>query len=206
MKLIVFGATGKTGIEIVKQGLADQHQVTAFVRTPSKMSFEHDSLRLVEGDVLDLTAVKHAIQGHEAVICSLGTSDLGKTMVRSAGTANIIKAMQEAQIKRLIVISAMGVGESWSTLSFVNKLFFATLLRNTRMDHEEQEKLVKQSDLDWTIVRPSGLSDTPRTGVYEVGEDIHAQTSTIARADVADLVIKDLDNNTLIRKCVTITN
>ena len=111
MKLIVFGATGKTGIEIVKQGLADQHQVTAFVRTPSKVSFEHDSLRLVEGDVLDLTAVKHAIQGHEVVICSLGTSDLGKTMVRSAGTANIIKALQEAQIKRLIVISAMGVGK-----------------------------------------------------------------------------------------------
>ena len=206
MKLVVFGATGKTGLEIVKQGLEEKHHVTAFVRHPSKMALAHDLLQLATGDVFDLVAVKQAIQGQEIVICSLGTSDLGKTMVRSAGTANLIRAMQDEQVKRLIVISAMGIAESWSTLSFVNKLFFATLLRNTRLDHEKQEKLVKESNLDWTIVRPSGLTDTPRTGKYEVGENIRAHTSRIARSDVADLVIKELHNNALINKAITITN
>ena len=206
MKLVVFGATGKTGKEIVKQSLAQGCEVTAFVRDPSKMTLEHGDLKVIKGDIFEFTAVTQAIQGQDAVICSLGTSELGKTTVRSEGTANITKAMKENHVNRLVVVSAMGVAESWSTLSIVNKLFFATLLRSSRQDHEEQEFVVKESDLDWTIIRPSGLTDTPQTESYAIGENIIGKTSKIARADVAHAIIKEIHDNTFVHRAVTITN
>ena len=206
MKLVVFGATGKIGKEIVKQSLAQGNKVTAFVRDPSKIALNNNNLKIMTGDIYELTAVTQAVQGQDAVICSLGSNDLGKTTVRSEGTANIINAMKEKHVNRLVVVSAMGVGESWSTLSFVNKLFFATLLSSARQDHEKQEVVVKESDLDWTVIRPSGLTDTPLTGSYAIGENIPAKTSKIARADVAHAIIKELHDNTYLHKAVTITN
>jgi len=206
MKLIIFGATGKIGQEIVKQALAQGDEITAFVRDPSKVTLEHGDLKIMKGDIFDITAVTQAVQGQDAVICSLGSSELGKTTVRSEGTANITKAMKENHVNRLVVVSAMGVGESWSTLSFVNKLFFATLLRSARQDHEEQEAVVKESDLSWTIFRPSGLTDTPQTGSYDIGENIQANTSKISRADVAHAIIKEVNDNKHVHKAVTITN
>ena len=206
MKLAVFGATGKTGLEIVKQALDQGHIVTAFVRDAARLTIEDEHLTFITGDVFDPVSVAQAIQEQDAVICSLGSNELGRTTVRSEGTANIIKAMKENHVKRLVVITAMGVGESWNTLSLINKLFFATLLRNTRQDHEKQEVLVKESDLDWTIIRPSGLTDDPLTESYAIGENIQTNTSQIARADVAHAIIKELQDNTFVHKAVTITN
>jgi len=227
MKVVIFGSTGKTGVELVKQALEQGHSVTAFVRDPARLAVENDNLTIVTGDVFNPSSVVKAIEGQDAVICALGAgSDLKKTTVRTTGTINIINSMQKNNIKRLIVVTAMGVGESWNknnikrlivvtamgvgeswnTLSFFNKFFFATLLRSSRDDHETQEAAVKESDLDWTIVRPSGLTETPRTGIYDVGENILATTSKIARADVADLIIKEVEENALIGKAVTITN
>jgi putative NADH-flavin reductase len=206
MKLAIFGATGNTGLELVKQSLEKGHQVTAFVRDTSRLSVKHDQLNIFTGDVFDLASVEEVVQGQDAIVCALGSSDLKKTTVRAEGTANIIQAMKEHGIQRLLVVTAMGTGESWNTLSRVNKFFYATLLKSSREDHEAQETAVKQSELDWTIIRPSGLTDEPRTGVYEVGENILAKTSKIARADVADLIVKELEQNTLIHKAVTITN
>jgi len=206
MKLAIYGATGNTGIELVKQALENGHTVTAFVRDPSRMPIEHDLLVLMTGDVFDPASVAQAVQEQDAVICALGSSELKKTTVRAEGTASIIKAMKEHGVQRLLVVSAMGTGESWNSLSAVNKFFYATLLKSSREDHEAQEAAVKESSLDWTIIRPSGLTDGPRTGVYEVGENILAKTSKIARADVADLIIKELKQSALIHKAVTITN
>lgn len=207
MKIAVFGATGNTGLELVKQALEQGHAVTAFVRDAARLAIENEHLTLVTGDVFDPASVAQAVQGQDAVICALGAgSDLKKTTVRTSGTINIISAMQDNNVKRLMVVTAMGVGESWDTLSMFNKFFFATLLRSASADHEAQEAAVKESGLDWTIVRPSGLTDTPRTGVYDVGENIPAKTSKIARADVADLILKELGENELIGKAVTITN
>lgn len=207
MNVAIFGSTGKTGIELVKQALEQGHSVTAFVRDPARLAVENENLTVVTGDVFNPSSIVKAIEGQDAVICALGAgSDLKKTTVRTTGTINIINSMQKNNIKRLIVVTAMGVGESWNTLSFFNKFFFATLLRSSRDDHETQEAAVKESGLDWTIVRPSGLTETPRTGIYDVGENILATTSKIARADVADLILKELDQNQLIGKAVTITN
>jgi len=207
MKLMIFGATGGTGIELVKQALEQKHAVTAFVRDPARLAIEDENLTFVTGDVFDPASVAQAMQGQDAVVCALGAgSDLKKTAVRTTGTINIIKGMKTHNIKRLMVVTAMGVGESWDTLSLFNKFFFATLLKNTRTDHETQETAVKESGLDWTIIRPSGLTDTPRTGVYEFGENILAKTSKISRADVADLILNTLEQNEMIGKAITITN
>ena len=190
----------------MKQALEKGHQVTAFVRDPSRISIEHNQVNVVTGDVFDPESVAKAVEGQDAVICALGSSDLKKTTVRAEGTANIIQAMREHGIKRLLVVTAMGTGESWNTLSMVNKFFYATLLKSSREDHEAQEAVVKESGLDWTIIRPSGLTDEPRTGVYDVGENILSKTSKIARADVADLILKELEQNAFINKAITITN
>ncbi len=207
MKLAIFGATGKTGLELVKQSLKQGHVVTAFVRDPARLVIEDEGLTLVTGDVFDPASVAHVIEGQDAVICALGAgSDLKKTTIRTTGTSNIISGMQEHDVKRLMVVTAMGTGESWNRMSLINKFFYATLLKNTRKDHEAQEIAVKESGLNWTIVRPSGLTDTLHTGVYDVGEDISANTSKISRADVADLILKELKENALIGKAVTITN
>jgi uncharacterized protein YbjT (DUF2867 family) len=114
--------------------------------------------------------------------------------------------MQAHQVKRLVVVTAMGIGESWNTLSAVNKLFFATVLSSARADHENQEEAVKASGLDWTIIRPSGLTDGPKTGMYDFGETIQAKSSTISRANVADLIMKSLADDETIKKALTITN
>jgi putative NADH-flavin reductase len=207
VKLVIFGATGKTGLEVVKQALEQGHTVTAFVRDSTRLTIDDESLTLVVGDAFDPASVAQSVQGQDAVICALGAgSELKKTTVRTTGTINIISGMQKNNVKRLMVVTAMGVGESWDTLSLVNKFFFATLMKSSRDDHETQEAAVKESGLDWTIIRPSGLTDTPRTGIYEVGENIPAATSKIARADIADLIFKELEQNALIGKAVTITN
>jgi len=206
MKLVIFGATGKTGLEILKQSLAKGDVVTAFVRDPLKLEVENENLKVVKGDIFEAASVGQAIQGQDAVVCALGSSELRKTTVRAEGTKSIIQGMKENKVKRLIIISAMGVGESWDTLSGINKFFFATLLKSSREDHEAQEAAVKESGLDWTIIRPSGLVDTPRTGIYDAGENIPAKTSKIARADVADLILKELEQNANIGKALTISN
>jgi putative NADH-flavin reductase len=207
MKLAIFGASGKTGTELVKQALEQGHTVTAFVRDPARLAIEDENLTFITGDVFDPVSVDQAVLGQDAVVVALGAaSDLQKTTVRTTGTINIIESMQKNDVKRLVVVTAMGVGESWDDLSLFNKLFFATLLRGSRTDHEAQEVAVKESGLDWTIIRPSGLTDTPLTGVYDVGQNISAATSKIARADVADLILKELQQNMYIGRAVTITN
>jgi len=206
MKLAIFGATGGTGIELVKQALERGHAVTAFVRNPARLADMGDNLTFVSGDIHDLASVERCIQGQDAVVCALGARDLKGSKIRTEGTVNIINAMKKHNVKRLLVISAMGVGESWNSLSLINKFFFAALMKSTRKDHEGQEAAVKASGLEWTIIRPSGLTNEPRTGVYNVGENIHSKTSQIARADVADLTLNELENRSLIGKAVTITN
>lgn len=206
-KIIVFGSTGKTGLEIVKNLLSEGHEVTAFVRDPSRLEINSENLKITTGDIFDREAVSGAVQNQDAVVVALGTGQsLGKSEIRSAGTANVIKAMMNKGIKRLLVISAMGVGESWNDLSLINRLFFATLLKNSRRDHEAQEQHIKATRLDWTIIRPSGLTDDPVTGIYGFGSSIRSGNSRIARADVAHLLHRILDDSSYFRKAITITN
>ncbi len=184
MKLAVFGATGGTGRQIVEQALGQGYDVAALVRDPAKISILHDHLTLVQGNVLDRDAVDRTVGGADAVFVSLGNTANNPDMVVSQGTAVVMAAMHAADVKRLIVISSLGVGDSKDQIPLFFKAIIATALRKAFQDKEAQEKLVMASGLDWTIIRPGGLTDAPAAGVYRAGLD-HTIGGQIARADVA---------------------
>jgi putative NADH-flavin reductase len=195
MKVVIFGATRGTGLKLTEQALEQGHQVTAFVRDRGRMKFDHANLRVFEGDVMNESAVERAVAGQDAVISAIGGPASSKDPIRSEGTRNIIRAMEKASVRRFISLSTHGVGETRKTLPFLYKYVIVPIfLRQVFADHEVQERYISQSRLDWTIVRPTALSDGPRTGAY-----LHGFPATemklknkIARADVADFMLKQL--------------
>lgn len=196
MKVIVFGATGTTGSAVVERALELGYEVTAFVRTPSKVTTQHPNLSIAQGDVLDAASVEQAVEGHDAVISSLGAGLNGT--IRSEGTRNIIRAMEKAGVRRFISQSSLGVGDSRSNLNAYWKYFmFGMLLRRAYADHGLQEDYIRQSNLDWTIVRPGALKEGELTGDYRHGfsptnRDI---TLEISIADTADFMVKQLKDS-----------
>ncbi len=201
MKLIIFGSTGSIGQQLVNQALMQGHRVTAFARNTSKVDIEHKNLQLKQGDVMDPASLQSAIQGHDAVLVSIGAGRKGT--VRSEGTRNIINAMKEVGVSRLICQSTLGVGDSRGNLDALWKyLMFGLLLRPAYADHVQQENHVRQSKLDWTIVRPGAFIDGDRTGQYRHGFPGNDKTTKlkISRSDVADFMLKQLFDNTYLYK------
>ena len=201
MRVLVFGATGSVGRHVVEQGLSRGHDVTAFVRDPSGLDAGRAGLTVFRGDVLDAPSVEGAVRGQEAVLCCLGAGRKGG--IRSEGTRNIIRAMEEAGVRRLVCQTTLGVGESSDNLDFFwRHVMFGLLLRGAFADHEQQEAHVKGSDLDWTIVRPAAFTDGGRTGAYRHGfsptkEGLRLK---ISRADVAEFMLDQLTDETYLRQ------
>ena len=151
MRVLIFGATGTVGWELVTQALEMGHTVSAFARDPSKLEIRHPSLEIIEGDVMDSAFVDQAVAGHDAVLVALGAGVKGQ--VRSAGTLNIIQATQKTNVRRVICLSTLGVGDSRAHLNFYWKyIMFGMLLRAVFADHVAQEEHVMRSGLEWTIV------------------------------------------------------
>lgn len=208
MNIIVFGATGTVGSEIVKQALGKGHHVTAFVRSPEKFPLsENQNLKIYKGDVLNLEDVKKAMHNQEAVLCALGDGKIGK--IRANGTKNIIEAMSGLGVKRLICQSTIGAGDSYENLNFIWKyVMFGFLLKRVLPDHNLQEQYIQQSNLDYTIVRPSALNNGTITNNYKIGlaKDMKKLSLKINRADVADFMLQQLSASNYIRKSVSISN
>ncbi len=201
MRLIIFGSTGSVGRLLVEQALQDKHLVTAFVRNPAKLSVSHSNLSVIQGDVLDYRSVDKAIKNQEGVLCTLGAGSKGN--VRAEGTRNIIRAMENNGVRRLICQSTLGAGDSKGNLNFFWKhIMFGMLLKQAYKDHELQENYVIQSKLDWTIVRPAAFTDGNRTGNYRHGFGPHEKDLTlkISRADVADFILNQVSQNAYLRK------
>ncbi len=208
MKLIIFGATGGTGQQILEQALEQGHEVTAFVRSPEKLDIKHEKLRILKGNVLDFASVEGAIQGQDAVICTLGLPPRHKSYLRANGTKNIIRAMEKTGVKRFICQSSHGVGESRKTLPFLMKyLIVPFFLRRVFADHEIQENYTKKCQLDWIIVRPTALTDGEHTDSYQHGykSDNKTVTNKISRADTADFMLKQLADNTYLHQTPSIS-
>ena len=168
MRLIIFGATGTIGRHLVDQALSQGHDVTAFARNPGALTTTHPNLTQCAGDVLDPEAVADAIYGHDAVLIALGAGRKGT--VRAAGTKHVIDAMNRHGVRRLICQSTLGAGDSRAVLNFFwKRIMFGLLLKDAYADHEAQEALVRQSNLDWTIVRPSAFTDKPASGPVKHG-------------------------------------
>lgn len=201
MKVIIFGATGTVGRHLVSQALSQGHQVTAFARTPSALQLDHRNLTRQAGDVLDPGAVVDAIQGHEAVLIALGAGRKGT--VRSVGTKHVVEAMARHGVRRLVCETTLGTGDSRALLNFFwKRIMFGLLLRDAYADHQAQEVVVKQSILDWIIVRPGAFTDGPVTGAYRHGFPVTEKNLKlkISRADVADFMLRQLTDDTYLRQ------
>ena len=203
MKIVIFGASGGTGRELVAQALGQGHHVTAQVRSPEKLAdLEHPQLVVMRGDVLDQADVDRAVEGQEAVLCAIGAG-AERTTLREDGTRHIVTAMETTGLKRLVCLSSLGVGDSRANLPFFTKhVIVGVFLRHAFADHERQEAVVRDSSLDWVIVRPPHLKDGPRTGEYRHGftPTDRAIKGEISRADVADFMLHQLTDDSYIRQ------
>ena len=209
MKVIVFGATGTVGKLAVQEMLSDGYEVTAFARSPQKLSLTHSRLRRVAGDARDANTVRRAIEGHDAVVIALGSGMSRTSTIRSEGTQTIIQAMQETSVRRLICQSTLGAHESWSNLNFFwKRIMFGFLLRPVFLDHERQETMVRESGLDWTIVRPGSFTEGPATGKYKEGFAPSERNLTlkISRLDIAQFLTRQLIERRYINRAVAISN
>lgn len=198
MKLIIFGASGRTGLELIKQALDQQHTITAFVRDPDGFEPRHEQLTIVTGDITVYDEVERAIQGQEVVISALGPHTLlTRVPALVIGIQNIVRAMKATGVKRLLYLSALGVGESeeYQTPLF-RHVIRPVLLGRDYADHLANEETIRASSLDWILIRPARLADQPHTGQYQV--DLHLDASFplghIGRADVADFILKQLED------------
>lgn len=203
MRILVFGASGRTGREVVQQCLARQHEVTAFVRQAPKLGLVHPRLRVVEGNVGDAPAVRQAMPSQDAVVSTLGVSvPLQTDPAVVAGIRHIVDAMGAAGVQRLIYQSFIGVAESRSAVGFVLRFIASIPLRHEIADHEAKEAIVRDSGTAWTIVRPPKLTDAAATGSYRVGETITtwAPVPTLSRADVAAFIVRELEQPQFVHK------
>lgn len=214
MQLLIFGATGATGQELLRQALAQGHAVTAFVRDPLRLATSHPALRHVVGDVMDAASVDDAMPGHQAVLCALGNLPEGKAdadrrqrkvPVCSVGTAHIAAAMARHGLRRLIVESSASVGESRQTGRFGAGFVLRLLLGDVMADKDRQDAVLQSSALDWTLVRPPKLNNRPARGRLQSGEGLAwSLTSSASRADVAAFMLAVLSDTTTIRRALTV--
>jgi putative NADH-flavin reductase len=207
-KILVLGAAGGTGREVVAQALAKGAYVTALVRDRNRLSTQSDRLHVVVGDAVgDGFTLADVVRGQDAVICALGVKGFTPNGLIAQSAPLIVRAMAHHGVKRLIHVSAFGVGDTFQQIPLMPKLFVRTLLRHVYRDKAAGEAAIRGSDLEWTVVYPAGLTDGPRTGRYRSGERLELRGfPTISRADVAEFLIAQVGDATYVRKGVLVAS
>ena len=207
-RILVLGATGGTGRHVVAQALAHGYDVTVFVRSPSAVTTKSDRLRVLTGSLADAAALSNAVRSQHVVISTLGTgTKLSSNGLIARSTSAILRAMEGEGVRRLIFMSAYGVGITRRDVPFVPRLLIRYLLRDLYDDKARGEKELSGSSLDWTLVYPTTLTNGPRTGTYRVGQRVRLSgIPTISRADVADFLVSQIDDTTYVRKGVLLSS
>jgi putative NADH-flavin reductase len=211
MKLLIIGATGPTGRQLVQQATAQGHQVTALVRNTAKADFA-PPVKMIKGDVLDVASLKIAVTGQDVIISALGSAASGpfkEITLLSEGTRNLVNAMRAAGVRRLVSLSGIGAGDSkghgpW----FYNWLIQPLVLRGVYHDKTRQEEIVRGSGLDWTLIRPAILTNGLAKGAAAVRAITAlngAHVGTISRADVAAFCLQELTDRHFLRQAPVIT-
>jgi len=204
MKLLVLGATGRTGRELLAGALRQGHEVTALARDPSRLTVHDDRLRVCAGSAADPDTVDKAVAGQDAVLCALGPTsarELVHSELMRASVSALLGAMERHGVRRLILLSALGVGESARDAPRIPRFAFGTILRRVGKDKERAEDAVQASRLEWTILYPPALTNGPATGGYRHGESLKLSGSPkISRADVAQLMLAQLTDDRYVRK------
>jgi uncharacterized protein YbjT (DUF2867 family) len=201
MNLLVLGATGRTGSLVVEQALAAGHAVTALVRSPQKLTMTNANLRVIAGEATDTPAVARALAGADAIISTLG----GGGSVIADSTAAIVAAARQTGVKRIVVLSSWIVERD--RLDAVTRVLTGVGMGGVIKDKSAGEELLRQSDLDWTIVYASLLSDGPATGSAAVlpEQANRSMSQRISRADVAAWMIQAATSDQQSRRTVGIT-
>lgn len=208
MKVIVFGATGSVGRLAVQDLLQAGHEVTGFARRPDALE-DAPGLTRFAGDALNPADVLAAVGGLDAVVVALGAGMSRKSVIRSKGTLNIIRAMQAQGVRRLICQSTLGAQDSWNNLNFWwKRVMFGALLAPVFRDHELQEQMVQASGLDWTIVRPGAFTDavTRRPVIEDVPVTARGLDLKIARADLARFLTRQVTDRSYLGRAVGLSS
>lgn len=206
-RILIFGATGGTGKELVRQALASGNNVTAFVRTPEKLKISHNNLQIIKGDVLNDQDVLNAMKDQDVVFCNLGMPAADKSSLRTEGTTNIVRAMEAKGVKRFVCQTSLGFGDSKEVLPWHMKyLIVPFILKNAFKDHESQEAVIAKSNLHWTIVRPGNMTNGKLTRTYKHGfKPTEKIKLKVSRADVAHFMLSQIDDDKYLRKKVGIS-
>lgn len=210
MNIAVFGANGPTGRLVTKQALAEGHRVTAVTRHPETFPLRHERLQVMHGDVFELASVERAVAGQDAVLSTLGVPFTREPItVYSQGMAHIAQAMNRFGVRRVVCVSSSAAGTNHDTgAGFVfdkilQPIVMSTIGKTTYADMKRMETLLMKSELDWTVVRPSGLFETPAVTDYQVAED-HIRRQFTSRADLADCMLKLLATDQYSRKVMAV--
>ena len=202
-RLLIVGATGGTGRQLVAQALDRGHEVTALVRNPSRLEIEHPRLRVLQGDVSDYASVEAAVRGQDVVVSALGHKRFfGPTRILSEGTRNLLRAMEAQGVARFICETSLGIGSSAGRMGLYYTLFvIPVILPFYFWDKTRQERLIAASSVEWVIVRPGVLTNQGKRGSYRHGPRVGSLIWTvhISRADVADFMLNQLESNTYLR-------
>lgn len=208
MRLAVIGAAGRTGREVVSQALAHGHEVTALVHG-GPLDISDPDLRIIDGDVLDFQSVSSAVLGRDAIVFAVPYGREGNRSVLVEGIGNVIHAMATYRVGKIVAISAYGTfNRQDPRLALSQRALMRTTQRAVYDDLEAMERRIMASDLSWTIIRPSGLTDGPLTGDYRVSLEgaVLKGAKRVSRADLAALVLKALSGTTYARRAVTIVS
>ena len=205
--LLVIGASRGIGLETVKSTLRAGHSVRALARSAASIPIEDASLRKLSGDALDSDTIRNAIEGVDAVIQTLGVdisfrAIFEPTTLFSRSTRILVDAMKQADVKRLVAVTGLGAGDSRGHGGFLyDAVAFPLLLKRVYDDKDAQEQIIKSSGLEWTIVRPGLLTNSPATGQYRVLTAPNDwRFGTVSRADVADFLVRQIDDRALRRR------
>jgi putative NADH-flavin reductase len=206
-KLLIIGATRGTGRQAMQQALAAGYAVTALARDRSRIDARHDHLTVLQGDVLDPGSLAPAMAGQDAVISTIGVTSRAPTTLYSEGMRQIIRAMNDTGVTRLIAVSAspMSIDDGDTLATRLLKRLLWVLFRPVYSDMARMEDEIRRSGLDWTIVRPPRLTDRPATGRYRTAINRGVRRGNfIGRADLAGAILTLLDDPTSIRATIGI--
>ena len=202
-RVLIVGATGGTGRQLVAQALERGLAVTALVRDPSRLTIVHPRLTVVRGNVLDPGSVAAAMSGQEAVLSALGHKRFfPPNRILSEGTRNVVQAMEANGVSRFVCETSLGIGDSAGRLGVYYTFFtIPVILPFYYRDKARQEKIIAASRLEWIIVRPALLTNGDRRGGYRQGRRVGSffWTMRVSRADVADFMLNQLDSDTYLR-------
>ena len=202
-RILIVGATGGTGRRLVAQALERGYAVTALVRDPAKLAVDHPRLTVVTGNVLDAASVGRAMAGQEAVLSALGHKRFfWPTRILSEGTRVLLAAMAAHDVRRLVCVTSLGIGDSAGRMGLPYTLFtIPVVLPFYFWDKTRQERLVAASGVEWVIVRPGALTGGERRGVRRSGRRVgnFLWTVRVPRADVAAFMLDQLESDAFLR-------